>query len=117
MVVVAARTWINENVRGVVTIVSDAEGVLSDLIKLKATKPTINNLAKELAMHLAPLGLELQGLHIWSERNELADALSRTSAGGSFPVQLQQSQTQKSTPLACRASDWLHLGSEGGAVV
>ncbi len=52
------------------------------MVKFKAKAAIVNNLAKEVAMHLAPLGLELQGLHVWSGRNVLADGLSRTAAGG-----------------------------------
>ena len=50
-----------------------------------AKSKKINEIAKEVAMHLAPLGHELEGVHVWSETNTLADALSRVQESGVAP--------------------------------
>ena len=36
---------------------------------MKAKAAKVNEFAKELALHLAPLGHELVGIHVWSEVN------------------------------------------------
>ena len=41
----------------------------------------INEIAKEVAMHLALLGHELERVHIWSETNRLAQGLSSARQG------------------------------------
>ena len=47
------------------------------MVRLTARSPVINELAKELALHLAPMGHELVGIHIWSEVNVTADAFEQ----------------------------------------
>ena len=42
-------------------------------------------IAREVALWLAPLGLELTCIHIWSESNDWADDLSRVVEGVSIP--------------------------------
>ncbi|CAK0856481.1 unnamed protein product, partial [Prorocentrum cordatum] len=81
----AAKLWISPEVRGRITFAGDAQGVLATLVQLRGDSAIINDVAKELALHLAPLGHALEGLHIWAEQNKLADALSRVSCGGHFP--------------------------------
>ena len=44
-------------------------------------RPNDNAIAGELAYLIAPLGLDLRAAHIWSERNEICDHLSRLAAG------------------------------------
>ena len=50
----------------------------------------INEVTKELALHLAPLGHELVGIHVWSEVNVIADALSSVKK----PPELRQSRRE-----------------------
>ena len=67
---------------GPITAVGDAEGIIYDLVQMRAKSNKINNIAKEMALHLAPLGRELSGIHVWGERNSLADKLSRVARDG-----------------------------------
>ena len=60
-------------------LVGDALGVWFGMVKFCARVGKINEIDKEVAMHLAPLGRELMVVHIWSEANTLADALSRVA--------------------------------------
>ena len=55
------------------------------MVRFCAKSKKINEITKEVAMHLAPLGHELEGVHIWSEMNTLADALSRMAETGVSP--------------------------------
>ena len=84
MFLLAVRQWLNLATRGRLTVRCDAEGVLLDLVQMRAKSAAINEIAKELALLLAPMGRELVGIHLWSENNELADALSR----GAPPTEL-----------------------------
>ena len=60
----------------------DAEGVLCDLVQLRGKAPAINEVAKEVALHLAPQCRALAGLHLWGGRNTTADRLSRIQEDG-----------------------------------
>ena len=77
-----------EHTRGRIILVGDAEGVLQSVVKMAAKAKVINEIAKEVALHLAPLGLTLSGVHIWGEENCLADALSRLNSGEPIPPEL-----------------------------
>jgi hypothetical protein len=69
--------WVTVDKPGPVIVVGDAEGVIYDIVQLRGRSPSINMVAKEVALLLAPQGRDLQGLHIWGERNTFADMLSR----------------------------------------
>ena len=56
-------------------------GVWKALVALKSASTPVNNIAKEVVLHLAPIGHDLRGIHIWSEVNVLADGLSRVGFG------------------------------------
>ena len=81
MMFIAIRLWIND-LRGPLVVCGDAEGILADLVQFRAKSPMVNEIAKELALHLAPQGLTVAGIHIWGERNVLADELSRLAEPG-----------------------------------
>ncbi|CAK0818274.1 unnamed protein product, partial [Prorocentrum cordatum] len=81
----AAKLWISPEVLGRITFAGDAQGVLAALVQLRGDSAIMIDVAKELALHLAPLGHALEGLHIWAEQNKLADALSRVSCDGHSP--------------------------------
>ena len=59
----------------------DGLGVLHDMMKLKAKDPVLTNIAAELALTIAPLGFVIRAAHLWSERNEVCDHLSRLKQG------------------------------------
>ena len=63
--------------RGQVTIYGDALGIMFSAIKFKARSPSLNKLAMLMALVFAPHGRSLDGVHLWSEQNTLADFLSR----------------------------------------
>ena len=110
MLTVAVRTWVTDESIGRITVVSDAEGILCDLVNLKARSPVINSLAKEEAVHLASFLRELQGLQKWSECNTLADTLSRLTAEESEPECYTVWKTPKCEPPAQALSDGRHCG-------
>ena len=85
MVLLAIRHFVVPGVRGRIVLVGDALGVWFGMVKFCARAGKINEIAKEVAMHLAPLGHELVGVHIWSEANTLADGLSRVAEFGVMP--------------------------------
>ena len=85
MVLLAIRHFVVPGVRGRIVLVGDALGVWFGMVKFCARAGKINEIAKEVAMHLAPLGHELVGVHIWSEANTLADGLSRVAELGVMP--------------------------------
>jgi hypothetical protein len=72
----AVKLWVNQ-ISGPIVVAGDAEGMLCDLIQLRGKSQAINEIAKEIALHLAPQGRDLAGLHLWGERNTTADHLSR----------------------------------------
>jgi hypothetical protein len=65
--------------------VGDTLGVLQGAVKFKAKNSIINPIVMELALLFAPVGAELSAVHIWSEDNVLADALSRLDEGAVLP--------------------------------
>ena len=78
---IAVKLWVG-NVAGPIVVAGDAEGVLCDLVQLRGRSTEINEIAKEVALHLAPQGRDLAGLHLWGERNTIADQLSRIQEDG-----------------------------------
>ena len=73
----SVKMWVTEKRPGPIIVVGDAEGVIYDIVQLRGRSPSINIVAKEVALLLAPQGCDLLGLHIWGERNTFADMLSR----------------------------------------
>ena len=108
MFVISLKTWTDTNIVGKVTVIGDAAGVISDLVAMKAKAKTINNLVKETALHLAPLGLELDGLHVWAEHNTHADELSRCLDEHTVPRWITTGTTTRATPTSCQSQVWSH---------
>jgi hypothetical protein len=54
-------------------------------VRFKSADPFINLLCMELALLFAPHGSELEAVHLWSENNHIADALSRLHEGAALP--------------------------------
>ena len=67
----------------------DALGVVYDALKLRSGDRVLNQVMGELALVLAPMGQHLLGAHIWSERNEVCDKLSRMQPGEPLPDSLR----------------------------
>ena len=68
-VLISVATWakVLEQAQGALHIRGDALGVLHSMLRFKAK--------------VAPLGLDLRAAHIWSERNDVCDHLSRLLHG------------------------------------
>ena len=81
MALLAIRHFVTSKSRGRIILVGDALGVWYGLVRMKARTPKVN----EIALHLAPLGHELVGIHVWSEVNVVADALSRIGSHTAVP--------------------------------
>ena len=67
MVLLAIRHFVTAKVRGRIWLVGDAMGVWFGMVRFNAKAKQINETAKEVAMHLAPLGHDLVGVYILSE--------------------------------------------------
>jgi hypothetical protein len=104
MFTLAMRQWCHSDLVGRIVMVGDAEGVISSLCRFSSKDSIINDMAKEIGLMLAPWGYALEGVHIWSENNTWADALSRQIV----PVQLHQ--TRCTPPLERNAASWQMLG-------
>ena len=48
-------------------------------LRMRARDPILNMVIGEMALILAPMGLETRLAHLWSERNKACDAISRAS--------------------------------------
>ena len=70
----------------------------------------VNEIAKEMAMILAPMGRELLGIHVWGEHNALADALSRQAQGAPLPPLLASVPRVEPGPRGRTA--WRYLGQD-----
>ena len=70
------RSWWSPRHRQV-TVLGDALGIMEGAAKFRSKDAKINAIFAELALLVAPTGTTLSQIHIWSERNSLADALSR----------------------------------------
>ena len=55
----------------------DAQGILQGIIKGAAKSADIDLIFAEVQLVLAPLALDLTGIHWWSEHNKVCDHLSR----------------------------------------
>ena len=74
---------------GSLVIISDALCVLHDAMKLRAKDSTLNEQFADTALIFAPMGLQVTGAHLWSQRNAVCDALSRMESKSSLPEQLR----------------------------
>ena len=88
MLLLAIFTWRSVIFRskGRLRIIGDALGVLHAAIRFKSNDPIINLMCMELALLFAPHGSELEAMHLWSEDNTVADALSRLHEGVALPA-------------------------------
>lgn len=75
-----------------ITILGDALGIMEGAAKFRSKDPKINSIFAELALLVAPTGDTLSQIHLWSERNSLADALSRLSWSPILPAALTSTQ-------------------------
>ena len=86
MMLLAIKQWAPLVQRGCLSVRGDASGVLTGLVRMRASSAVINKICKELALIIAPYGLHLAGIHVYSEQNTLADALSRMAVGAVLPL-------------------------------
>ena len=70
-------------------LLGDALGVLQATTKFRSKDSAVNLLCMELALVSVDSGRELHAEHLWSERNKLADDLSRLHEGASLPTLLK----------------------------
>ena len=77
MMLRALWCWLKVESQGFVRIVGDAQGVLAALLKRSAKSPLLNLVVREVTLLLARNFRSLETIHVWSEHNEWADALSR----------------------------------------
>ena len=103
--VVALSTWrqILFRAQGRLAVKGDALNVLQDVIKLKARDPILNDITGENALVLAPQGGDIRAAHVWPEKNETCDMLSRLKPGAKIPLRGLEDATQ-CTPRRVRGS-------------
>ena len=70
-------------------MIGDALGVLFGTATLASKDTHINRLMMDLALILAPRGQAIEAVHVWSEDNALADALTRMQVDAEPPAQLR----------------------------
>ena len=63
--------------QGSLAIIGDALGFLHDAVKLRAEDPVLNAIMGDLALLIAPTGMDIRFAHVWTQRNGTCDALSR----------------------------------------
>ena len=102
----ALTSWVTPQTRGRVILIGDALGVMHGIVQLSSKAFIVNEIAKELALHLAPLCISLSGIHIWGEENALADALSRLFSGKELPLEVS------SATRIIPAESWTCLGTK-----
>ena len=108
---IAIKTWVTEHTLGKVTIIGDAQGVISNLIAMRSRAAVINDVIKEVALHLTPLGLDLLGLHLWAEQNTQADELSRLTGKSEVPAWIHASTSRASVAMIA-PQRWRETGTE-----
>ena len=79
----ALATWQSTlaQTQGTLAALGDALGILYDVTKLKAKEPVLNAIAAEMALLLAPIGMDIRAAHLWTQRNRVCDELSRLRRG------------------------------------
>jgi hypothetical protein len=88
MLLLAIVTWqpVIFRSKGTLRIIGDALGIMHNAVRFKSKDAVINLMCMEVALVFAPRGAELEAVHLWSEHNDVADALSRRREGAPLPV-------------------------------
>jgi len=75
----AFRSWdsVIAKSSGMPIAFGDALGMLYGAARFRSKDPVLNKIFMEMALLFAPRGSTLEAVHIWSEENHIADALSR----------------------------------------
>ena len=87
MLLVAISEWahlLDDNI-GKLNIRGDAKGVLQATMKGRGKMPMLNEIVAETQLALATTRFNLVALHIWSEKNDVCDRLSRLDEGVRLP--------------------------------
>ena len=92
-------------------IIGDAQGVLRAVVAKRARHPQLNLAIAEMKLVLAPCAFALEAEHIWSEKNAIADQLSRLSEVAPFPETCKRAK--RDAPLTRR---YKFLGSSFNAL-
>ena len=90
MLLLACATWlpkIHHSSR--LLFRGDAKGILQSVLARRARNPRINLIVAEIQLTLSISEHLVEAEHIWSEKNEVCDALSRRGEGQAFPAEVQ----------------------------
>ena len=100
----SVSTWrkILSTSSGSLAIMGDALGVLHDAQKFRARDSVLNAVMAELALIIAPMGHDLRAIHLWTQRNETCDALSRLTEGAAMPEVLSRARQMSRPKLQYR---------------
>ena len=79
----ALATWQSTlaETQGTLAALGDALGILYDVTKIKAKEPVLNAIAAEMALLMAPIGMDIRAANVWTQRNRVCDELSRLQCG------------------------------------
>ena len=69
-------------------------GVLHDALRFRARESVLNGIMGEIALQVAPFGADIRAAHVWSEKNETCDMLSRLKLGAQVPLRGLEDATQ-----------------------
>ena len=88
MWLIAIATWVDRFHDGIgkLVVVGDAQGVLQAAMKGRSKWPKLNEVIAEMQLKLARTRFDITAVHIWSEKNDMCDQLSRLSEGARLPA-------------------------------
>ena len=97
--------WLTPDREGQVKIRSDAAGVLQSFVKRSRKSASLTRIVREVTLHLALTHRSLEAIHLWSEDNAWADALSRLAdprEPASVPPDLRHLPLHRQGPVLWR---------------
>ena len=107
--VLAASTWAKyieaQNCR--LELRGDAQGVLQAVLARRGRCPIVNTMVAEIQFLLGKTMIDLYAVHVWSEDNEVADALSRLAEGAELP-----SKCVRETEQQPKRRRWRFIGKQ-----
>ena len=85
----------------------DAQGVLQAVLARRGRSPIINSMVAETQLLLGRTMLDMYAVHVWSEDNEVADALSRLTEGAVRPDSCLKEKENK-----VKRRQWKFIGKQ-----
>ena len=77
---------------GTLELRGDAQGVLQAVLARRARCPSVNLIVAEIQLVLGASMFDMFAAQVWSEDNDVADALSRLAEGAVMPLACRTAQ-------------------------